>query len=138
MQACKPGSVSQLLGILIIYLRDLPADSGEYLLPEGIVDLFDLAARKVYHAPSVTLRAVGSYPTFSPSPRRNKAVYFLWHCLLPKRLHCGTPGFPGYGTLCCPDFPPPDKSGSDKTACIPAKLYSLRYESFKLFKTLDD
>jgi hypothetical protein len=60
--------------------------------------LFDLAPRGVFHAPDVAIRAVGSYPTFSPLPnaptvrgepqvlpaacRRGSsvpAVYFLWH-----------------------------------------------------------
>ena len=32
--------------------------------------LFDLAPRGVFRAPNVAIRAVGSYPTFSPLPLR--------------------------------------------------------------------
>ena len=42
--------------------------------------LFDLAPNGVYPAPSVTLGAVGSYPTISTLPfNMFGAVYFLWH-----------------------------------------------------------
>ena len=45
--------------------------------------LFGLAPGEVFHAPTLTRRAVGSYPAFSPLPRplRAAAVSFLWHCL---------------------------------------------------------
>ena len=42
--------------------------------------LFGLAPNGVYRAASLTLGAVGSYPTFSPLLRQNGAVCFLWHC----------------------------------------------------------
>jgi hypothetical protein len=44
--------------------------------------LFDLAPRGVFRAPNVAIRAVGSYPTFSPLPnaldRRRRAQGFAW------------------------------------------------------------
>ena len=40
--------------------------SNEQLFARG---LFDLSTHKVYHAPNVTIGAVGSYPTFSPLSR---------------------------------------------------------------------
>ena len=49
--------------------------------------LFDLAPDGVYPAPSVTLGAVGSYPTFSPLPRRIGAVHFLRHFPSPAISH---------------------------------------------------
>ena len=46
--------------------------------PERIF-LFDLASGVVYLASNVTIKAVGSYPAFSPLPGMNREVYFLWH-----------------------------------------------------------
>ena len=37
--------------------------------------IFGLSARKVYPALFITKQAVGSYPTFSPFPRRTEVVY---------------------------------------------------------------
>ena len=50
--------------------------------------LFGLAPGEVFHAPSLTRRAVGSYPAFSPLPRplRAVAVCSLWHCLSRRTL----------------------------------------------------
>src|SRR5574341_2525230 len=45
--------------------------------------LFGLAPTGGYRATSVTGRAVGSYPTFSPLPG-NRAVCFLWPCPSPR------------------------------------------------------
>jgi len=42
--------------------------------------LFGLAPDGVFRASALALGAVGSYPTFSPLPRRSGAVCFLWHC----------------------------------------------------------
>ena len=50
----------------------------EPLLNRG---LFDLSTRKVCHAFNITVKAVSSYLTFSPFPRRVGVVCFLWHCL---------------------------------------------------------
>src|SRR5690606_28263002 len=50
--------------------------------------LFDLSTHKVYHAISVTRYPVGSYSTFSPLPAK-RAVYSLWHSLLPYRHQYG-------------------------------------------------
>jgi len=61
--------------------------------------LFDLAPRGVFRAPNVAIRAVGSYPTFSPLPnapdRRRRAQGFALG-LPPRSKHhrrfifCGT------------------------------------------------
>ena len=61
--------------------------------------LFCLAPRGVYRATVVAFGAVGSYPTFSPLPRRIGAVCFLLH--FPSRLLAETcPSF-SRGTLPC-------------------------------------
>lgn len=131
VQAHKPGSVPSALRrtVPIIYLVT-PSRTDSISLPATIPrrigirtshsldrGLFDLSTRKVYHASGVAIGAVGSYSTFSPFPHRNESggvVYFLWHCLSPTSR-----GLPvrKYDALCCPDFPPPDKSGRDRTAC---------------------
>ncbi len=52
-------------------------------------------------AQDVTIRLVGSYPTFSPLPRLNGAVVFF--CVSPAvtdTLHINK-----RDALCCPDFP---------------------------------
>jgi len=83
-KGCKPNSVCPAAaGERIIclggrYPEPVPQNgtrSGPLLGP-----LFGLAPDGVYRAPSITLGAVGSYPTISPLPRRSGAVYFLWHC----------------------------------------------------------
>ena len=79
-QACKPGSVSANWQILIISLVPI-SQPGSISLPVALVyrraagtlyasvrNLFDLSTRKVYHAFNVAIKAVGSYPAFSPFP----------------------------------------------------------------------
>ena len=130
MQACKPGSVPipiviglgphHLSGHIITDGLHQPthpdtlAGKNEPFPILRLRDLFGLSTRKVYHASGVAIGAVGSYPTFSPFPRQVGVVCFLWHFLSPTSR-----GLPvrKYDALCCPDFPPPDKSGSDKAAC---------------------
>lgn len=56
--------------------RHYPRTSGG---PPLCVLLFGLAPDGVYHAFSVTGKAVSSYLAFSPLPRMCGAVYFLWH-----------------------------------------------------------
>ena len=94
MQACKPGSVSRVSEILIIYLV-LTVPSGSIGLPtpiSGLTDknghsfyrgLFDLSTRKVYPAPFITVGTVGSYPTFSLSPQSDRIGSWL-------HFFCGT------------------------------------------------
>jgi len=100
----------------IIYLAlTLPSGSSSLPNPDGLPkqsferavlnrSLFGLSTRKVYHALDVAIKAVGSYPAFSPFPSPEaRVVCFLWHYLfrqladLPVRK---------YDALCCPDFPP--------------------------------
>ncbi len=64
-------------------------------------DLRGISARKVYPPGTLLWRDVGSYPTFSPLPRRCGTVIF-----------CGTvcsakadPAIHRCDALCCPDFP---------------------------------
>ena len=61
--------------------------------------LFGLAPRGVFRAPDVAIRAVGSYPTFSPLPnalRRNRRASGFSESLPPRYKHhrrfifCGT------------------------------------------------
>ena len=88
-------------------------------LPLQADGIHGISPRKVYTATSVTTRAVGSYPTFSPLPalesrvgeKQMQAVYFLLHYLswdsrLPVRK---------YGALWCSDFPLVCIHTSDKT-----------------------
>ena len=88
-----------------------------------------LAPRQVFRAPSLTRRAVGSYPAFSPLPPalRPAAVCFLWHCLSRPafadraRGHAGLPAdrgqqcdrFPWACALWSSDFPPAACATSD-------------------------
>ena len=79
-------------------------------------NLFGLSARKVYHTPSITIRVVDSYSTFSPFPQtedRLEVVCFLWHLLYPIRML----PFQKYATLCCPDFPLLSLNRSDESVC---------------------
>ena len=84
--AYKPGSVSLRTGESVIYLR-LPSPTGSSGPPSDVgratlVDagLHDLTTPKM-HSPYITIRLVGSYPTFSPLPFRRKAVIFF--CITP-------------------------------------------------------
>jgi hypothetical protein len=65
----------------------LPAVHPQAIAPEPAGLLLDFAPEEVFRAPPVAGRAVGSYPAFSPLPRRalrrREAVCFLWHCLSP-------------------------------------------------------
>jgi hypothetical protein len=123
MQACKPGSVPDSP---VVVLQEL---KGSYHLscpdfavgviqpthpdrPEGHRssessrqacrdrDLFGLSTRKVYHAPDVATRAVGSYSTFSPLPhathRIGKFVFCGTFCPLK---HYTTGAFPLGSTM---------------------------------------
>ena len=123
MQACKPGSVSRLLGLPIIYLvaASQPRSSS---LPTPIYErathrtfqcdrgLFDLSARKVYHAVNVTIHPVSSYLTFSPFPNRQVDTGSLFSVALsvPPRFWESLP-VRKYAALCCPDFPPSRVAG---------------------------
>jgi len=85
MQADKPGSVPQTsLGCLsFIWSKRCRQDQSAYPTPADCQaiygraalyrSLFGLSTRKVFHAPDVTIRAVGTYSTFSPFPRSDKS-----------------------------------------------------------------
>lgn len=78
----------------VIYLCDTPEIQTRRAASHS---LFGLAPDGVYHAPSVALGAVGSYPTISPLPHpvsRNGAVSFLWHFPYPPLAQTGPRGFP--------------------------------------------
>ena len=107
-----------------IYLgRPLPA--GSCSLPAGwsatpgraVHLLLGFAPGEVYRAAAVAGDAVGSYPTFSPSPagaRRNRtppAVCFLWHFLSAPPAGGATRALPGAMPSRSPDFPPPVRPG---------------------------
>ena len=72
--AYKPGSVSLRTGESVIYLRllsptgssGLPSDVGRATLIMSVYMTLQLLRRTARH---VTMRLVGSYPTFSPLPR---------------------------------------------------------------------
>ncbi len=76
--------------------------------------LFCLAPHRVFHAPEIALRAVGSYPAFSPLPRSCPQVTFRlssWRfvfCDTLRRRELSRPP-PAYSTryaaVWCPDFP---------------------------------
>ncbi len=113
-QFCKPGSVSVLQRIPVIYLvPPSPAESNG--LPPGlggqpsVPGIFGLSTHKVYPPGRSPCPAVSSYLTFSPLSRLGRDGYFLWHCLSPRER-----GLPvrKYGALCCPDFPHPASGGT--------------------------
>lgn len=62
-----------------------------------------LAPDWVYPAPSVTLRAVGSYPTISTLPLSRRCIFCdtVRHPVLKR----SAPPFKGNPALWCPDFP---------------------------------
>jgi len=76
----------------------------------GVPPLFGLAPGGVCRAACVAARAVGSYPTVSPLPRRRTglAVCSLWH------FPWGRPRRPLAGTVSpwSPDFPHPLRSAA--------------------------
>ena len=107
-----------------IYLgRPLPA--GSCSLPAGwsstpgraVHLLLGFAPGEVYRAAAVAGDAVGSYPTFSPSPagarrcRTPPAVCFLWHFLSAAPAGAAARALPGAMPLRSPDFPPPVRPG---------------------------
>ena len=119
MQVCKPGSVSlkELSDTCHLSSPDLAIGvyrsthpgilpkqkSNEQLFARG---LFDLSTHKVCLAPNVTIRTVGSYPTFSPLPT-DKVDWRFVSVALSVFLSSPTEILPvrKYGALCCPDFP---------------------------------
>ena len=122
-----------------IYLgRPLPA--GSCSLPAGrsstpgraVHLLLGFAPGEVYRAAAVAGDAVGSYPTFSPSPagaRRNRtppAVCFLWHSLSAAPAGAAARALPGALPLWSPDFPPPVRPAGANPAAVhrPASHFS--------------
>ncbi len=110
-----------MCGTAPIYLSrrsEIPRQVGGATYPgskDGPSDpLFSLAPDWVYPAPSVTLRAVGSYPTFSPLSRKCGTVYFLWHWPSCRLLNRHAPIFMGNPALWCPDFPLPSPKGRQR------------------------
>ena len=114
--ACKPGSVPLARGWPFIWEghccpphATYPDDGGNIRPAQvsaetdlcALPPLFGLAPGGVFRASPVTSPAVGSYPTFSPLPRRIRAVCFLWH--FPSDYS----GWPLTSTACSrsPDFP---------------------------------
>jgi hypothetical protein len=85
MQACKPGSVSptsrgayHLSCPLVAQRIEQPTQPrwiAEAICGRAALDrgLFGLSTRKVFRASNVTIRAVGSYPAFSPFPLPDKS-----------------------------------------------------------------
>jgi len=115
MQACKPGSVSPPEArIPIIYLasalqqRSSGPPAPTIRSSRSYRSLFGLSTRKVYHAPDVATRAVGSYSTFSPLPtmtsHHGKSVFCGTVCPHPDNSERSLP-VRKYDALCCPDFP---------------------------------
>ena len=75
--------------------------------------LFGLAPNGVYHAPSIALGAVGSYPTFSPSPGEPGGLFSvalavddILKCHLP-RASRPVERVTRHRALRSSDFPPP-------------------------------
>ena len=95
-RGCKPNSVCIYLSDRTRNLSHLRATRSGPLL--GF--LFGLAPDGVFRAASLALRAVGSYPTFSPLPRLPGAAFSLWHCpsgsLATSSPACIPAGRPGY------------------------------------------
>ena len=97
--ACKPGSVGRCRpdghSSRNAVTRILQQPTRGVLVEVGASRrLFGLAPAGVYRAAPVAGCAVGSYPTFSPLPARDRqAVCFLWHC--PSRHECRAQALPG-------------------------------------------
>jgi hypothetical protein len=127
----------------IIYLVQ-PLLTGSFCLPTQRIlcrhsdepsfnaGIHGISACKVYPPRQSPARAVGSYPTFSPSPsrlpgtnppmprlRRTKAVIFCGTVCShpPDKSGKQDPAVHRYIALCCPDFPLPDESGGDSPVC---------------------
>ncbi len=79
----------------------------------GPASLFGLAPHGVYRAPEVTLRAVGSYPAFSPLPRgpcELRGGIFSVTLSIGRDFRPGPPRlFPRHAALWCSDFPLPPR-----------------------------
>ena len=101
LQAGKPDSVvGYHLSVPAVTCRTqaaYPPSLNEPFSGDGICGI---SACKVYPQLMLPLKAVGSYPTFSPLP---EGSYFLWHYLL---VVANQPAIHRYIALCCPDFPP--------------------------------
>ncbi len=112
--------VSRVLSRTVIHLghasphgsSDLP---GSFARAHSNAPLFGLAPGGVCPATRVATRAVRSYRTISPLPRRTGAVYFLWHFpwarapqALPGTLPCGARTFlpPSWRATAWPTPPP--------------------------------
>ena len=107
------GVISRVLCEAVIYLAAALPQSVPSNLPAGIGRaarlLLGLAPGKVCHAPEITLRPVGSYPTFSPLPDHTIADR-----ITGRYVFCGTfspdassgPGVTRCRALWSPDFPP--------------------------------
>ena len=145
------GPVSRILSCAVIpldaalprtFISDLPGGFGTCKEPPGRIEpmrswslalslplpsLFGLAPCGVYLAPTLTGRAVRSYRTISPLPRRQasmlarggflperrkvaEAVSFLWHWP-SMSFEAHVPDVIRHTALRSSDFPPPDVSG---------------------------
>ena len=127
IRACKPDSVPDFAARLLSFIWDrrhqrplstypqqhhFALEQNYRSEPPRVCCIFGLSAHKVYPAPSVARRAVGSYPTFSPLPEGG-----IFSVTLAVKRSFPTACLPvrKYGTLRCPDFPPTRCRVSDKT-----------------------
>jgi hypothetical protein len=130
LPTCKPDPVPALLRVVIIYLAPALLQ-GSSCLPSGASSLRKasgeppsdagirgISACKVYPRRQLPAGAVGSYPTFSSSPRARPVAGRCDEAV----IFCGTlcervsafvnapsrsPVLSRCIALCCPDFPPP-------------------------------
>ena len=126
-KGCKPNSVCPLRAERIICLSSRypePVPLSRNLERAAPGSLFGLAPDGVFRAASLALRAVRSYPTFSPLPptlANRRRFNFLWHCpseslsTFRPRVSQSTSGpeVTRHRALWCSDFPPPARAGSD-------------------------
>ena len=91
--------------------------------------LFGLAPNGVYRAASLTLGAVGSYPTFSPLPRPKpwRFVFCGTFRQSSSRTNCprvsrSGPRVTRHRALWCSDFPPPANQRRKRSSTLPRSV----------------
>jgi len=96
-------------------------------------NLFGLSTRKVYPAFDVTIKAVGSYPTFSPLSRLGRDGIFSVALSVP--AVGGTFLLGSTMLYVARTFLLPPMAGCDKTTCISiksTKIFELGFRNFRI------
>ena len=128
----KRRPISRILSWVIIYLCGLPASRMKRVtsLPTNrdSSPIWPCTGRGLPCLQVLPPEAVGSYPTFSPLPRRIRAVCFLWHFPSPHGAPCGRP------TLWCSDFPPPVHRRANGGRSPSRLLSSFNFHTIRIYQ----